>query len=618
MEIKLKSLRLENFKGIRKFTLEPGGKCLIRGANGSGKTTLMDAFLWLLFNKDSEGKADFAIKTLKNGQEIPNLEHSVEEVFDIDGQVLTLKKVLKEKYTKKRGSSQSDFTGHTTDYYIDGVPITQREYQDRVQSIINEETFKLLTSPMYFNSLHWEKRRALLLEVCGDISDSDVIASDKALASLPELLGNRLIENQKKVITSKRKEINDRLKEIPSRIDELDKSLTDVSEYDVESIHAEIKRLDDAIQAMKDDRQSSLLRKQKAELQAKLSELEMEKSRAYREATKVIDDKIGTLEKELRVKQAYTEDSLNVLAKKESTIKRNEEQMARLRMEYAEVVSKNADVVDTCPTCKQSLPKDQVQEAIKKHNENQAYVLNDINFNGKTLKIENERLAAEIEEITKKGIDNDVAIQDLKAQIELKSIPINVPFDTGKIDKTKAEIQAIEKQITENVPPDTSPLEELRSILRIRLATIDASKRTRIRIEELSAEEKKLAADYEELERQISLMDKFTVAKVDLLESKINSKFPLARFKLFNVLINGGIDETCETLYHGTPYNGGLSTGEQIVIGCDIISTLQEYYNVKAVLWLDHKESLTSELDMDCQTISLIADKKFNELVIEN
>ncbi|MBU0978023.1 MAG: AAA family ATPase, partial [Nanoarchaeota archaeon] len=264
MEIKLKSLRLENFKGIRKFTLEPGGKCLIRGANGSGKTTLMDAFLWLLFNKDSEGKADFAIKTLKNGQEIPNLEHSVEGAFDIDGQVLTLKKVLKEKYTKKRGSSQSDFTGHTTDYYIDGVPITQREYQDRVQSIINEETFKLLTSPMYFNSLHWEKRRALLLEVCGDISDSDVIASDKALASLPELLGNRLIENQKKVITSKRKEINDRLKEIPSRIDELDKSLTDVSEYDVESIHAEIKRLDDAIQAMKDDRQSSLLRKQKA------------------------------------------------------------------------------------------------------------------------------------------------------------------------------------------------------------------------------------------------------------------------------------------------------------------------------------------------------------------
>ncbi|MBU0977972.1 MAG: hypothetical protein KKD18_06140, partial [Nanoarchaeota archaeon] len=401
-------------------------------------------------------------------------------------------------------------------------------------------------------------------------------------------------------------------------IDELDKSLTDVSEYDVESIHAEIKRLDDAIQAMKDDRQSSLLRKQKAELQAKLSELEMEKSRAYREATKVIDDKIGTLEKELRVKQAYTEDSLNVLAKKESTIKRNEEQMARLRMEYAEVVSKNADVVDTCPTCKQSLPKDQVQEAIKKHNENQAYVLNDINFNGKTLKIENERLAAEIEEITKKGIDNDVAIQDLKAQIELKSIPINVPFDTGKIDKTKAEIQAIEKQITENVPPDTSPLEELRSILRIRLATIDASKRTRIRIEELSAEEKKLAADYEELERQISLMDKFTVAKVDLLESKINSKFPLARFKLFNVLINGGIDETCETLYHGTPYNGGLSTGEQIVIGCDIISTLQEYYNVKAVLWLDHRESLTSELDMDCQTISLIADKKFDEFVVEN
>jgi len=97
MEITLTKLTLENFKGIKRFTLEPGNSCIVRGQNASGKTTLMDAFLWLLFGKDSQGKADFALKTLDNGEEIPNLDHAVEGVFDIDGKEITLKKVLKER-----------------------------------------------------------------------------------------------------------------------------------------------------------------------------------------------------------------------------------------------------------------------------------------------------------------------------------------------------------------------------------------------------------------------------------------------------------------------------------------------------------------------------------------
>jgi len=83
MKIALVKLTLSNFKGIRDFTLEPDGNCLIKGANATGKTSLMDAFLWLLFNKDSQGKADFALKTLKEGQEIPNIEHSVEMELEI-------------------------------------------------------------------------------------------------------------------------------------------------------------------------------------------------------------------------------------------------------------------------------------------------------------------------------------------------------------------------------------------------------------------------------------------------------------------------------------------------------------------------------------------------------
>ena len=70
--IKLKSLSLFNFKGIRNLTLDfTNAETWIYGENGTGKTTVCDAFSWLLFGKDSKGKSDsnFNIKTLdENGK----------------------------------------------------------------------------------------------------------------------------------------------------------------------------------------------------------------------------------------------------------------------------------------------------------------------------------------------------------------------------------------------------------------------------------------------------------------------------------------------------------------------------------------------------------------------
>ena len=53
-EVFLKKLILKNFKKIQDLTVEFTDKnTFICGGNGTGKTTLQDAFLWLLFGKDS-------------------------------------------------------------------------------------------------------------------------------------------------------------------------------------------------------------------------------------------------------------------------------------------------------------------------------------------------------------------------------------------------------------------------------------------------------------------------------------------------------------------------------------------------------------------------------------
>jgi recombinational DNA repair ATPase RecF len=143
--VKLIKLSLKNFKGTRAFVLDArGGNVTVYGDNATGKTTLFDAFTWLLFDKDSQGRKDFEIKTLDaSGQPMHGLEHEVEAVLQVDGKTVTLRKVYKEKWTKKRGSAQAEFTGHTTDYFVDGVPVKKAEYDARIASICDETVFKL-------------------------------------------------------------------------------------------------------------------------------------------------------------------------------------------------------------------------------------------------------------------------------------------------------------------------------------------------------------------------------------------------------------------------------------------------------------------------------------------
>lgn len=209
---------VKNFKGFKDFTLEANGDSLmVFGDNGTGKTSIADAVNWLFFNKDTQNKTDFGIKTMNNGVVIPAISHEVEGVFLIDGNEVSLKKEYVEKYTKKRGGVTSEFTGHETNHFIDGVPKSKGEYEKYIASIVNEDVFRLLTNPAYFNEqLHWKDKRKTLLDICGDISDEDVITSDKSLTTLPSILKGRTLDDHKKVIAARRKAINEELEKIPA------------------------------------------------------------------------------------------------------------------------------------------------------------------------------------------------------------------------------------------------------------------------------------------------------------------------------------------------------------------------------------------------------------------
>lgn len=293
---------------------------------------------------------------------------------------------------------------------------------------------------------------------------------------------------------------------------------------------------------------------------------------------------------------------------------------------------------DTCPTCNQPLPAEQLTEAREKaqadFNRKKAGDLENINHSGKTLKASIDELVASNKEIEKKltAEREKLATAEAKAQ-ELKNDIDNLRLVMDAYSENPAYVQLLEQQAeisqaiadlkdgnTASVAPlkaEIGMLENEISSLEMQLAQVEQSKKGHARIEELKGQEKLLTAEYERLEGQTFLCEEFTRVKVKMMDEKINSRFKLARFKLFNVLVNGGVEDCCITLCNGVPYGSGLNTGHEILVGLDIINTLGEHHNFYPMIFIDRAESVTNEIQTSAQQIRLIAKKGEKKLLVE-
>lgn len=649
--MKLLSLKLRNFKGIKSFTLDAQGRnASVFGDNATGKTTLFDAFTWLLFDKDSSDRANFEIKTLKpNGEPHHGLDHEVEAELEVEGRVVTLRKAFKEKWTKKRGSATAEFTGHTTDFFIDGVPVKKKDYDAKTAEIADDSIFKLLTSPTYFNEvLHWNDRRQILLEVCGDISDADVIASDKALAKLPDILKGRKLEDMRKIIMARRAEVNRELERIPVRIDEAERNLPNIEGIvidelgpDIKKARTEVRELEQQLNRAESGGEIAEKRKQLREIEAQLLDIQ---NQHRREVDGLVADK----------QKAYR-DLQNQINDAQATVRRAHWKLADFEKEYQQLDSANAQLRDrwheissreftfeqaeVCPTCGQDIPKSQLQEA-----------------RDKALAAFNREKAKELEAVSERGKQNAERIKEIEADMGVlrdKDLPKTEKYlarleqqakavqteidellngitdieqtpeykaklkEKTEIELEMAQLKTSAEEVARTIREQISKAREVVQVLEAAQLQLKQHERGLERIEELKQQERELAAEYERLEQELYLTEQFVRTKVALLEDRINSKFKLARFKLFDVQINGAIAECCETMYKGVPYSGGLNNGARINVGLDIINTLSEHYGFAPPIFIDNAEAVTQLLPTRGQQIRLIVSEADKALRVE-
>ena len=641
--MKLTKLELLNFKGLKSFAIDFNGDVVIRGDNATGKTTVFDSVCWLLFGKDSLDRADFEIKTLEAGEPIHKVNHEVTGTFTLDeGGTVELKRVYREKYSSPRGGEVT-LTGHTTDYFVDGVPKKEKEYKEMASSLVDESIFKLITNPLYFNETYsWQNRRKLLLEMCGDISDEDVIASHSDLKALTDILSGHSVDDHRKVVASKKSTINKELDMLPVRIDEALRGKPEVTadpevlRINIDTLNADIEKLENDKALLQNghsivDKRAELKDVQR-KIMARETELQMEYKKQYSLKSNEYDSVVAEIHnmtsklKDVRRRRIDANKEIDYL---QNTV--NE-----LSLEF-EAINKEAFAIDidtNCPTCGQPLPEDQIKSSRDKaelnFNKRKSKRLEEINnmiglknnaianIKEKLQELDAEvkntdgidakerrkaDLINEIELLKPPVLEDDEVYSDLKAE----ELMLQMAIDEDNSDHSE-EIAELEIKISDNKTERMKLEQELNKFAEI--------KRIELRVSELEAKQVELSEEKMKLDEASYLMDEFVKAKVNMLEESINARFKLARFKMFNVMLNGNVEECCETTYKGVPYRS-MNNAARINVGLDIINALTSYYKVNAPVFIDNAEAVTEFVPVNSQTIKLIVDESEPQLVVK-
>lgn len=645
MNIKLKKLEIENFKGINAISLDFASDVTnILGANHTGKTTTADAIMWVLFGKNSDGQAVFGIDPRDyNNNVINHLENIVTLTIAADNRELVLKKVRKEIWSKPKGQIGEVLTGHATECFINGNKYTIKDYQAEVNALCNEALFRAITNPAYFPSLKAEEQRALLIKMVGDVPLSEIAKQKNEFKQLVDKLDGQDLKEYRSHLSYQIKGIKTEIESIPNKITENQQILQSLSAEvtDFAAIRKRLNEIDEDIKKYDDQLQDA---------SAKLSQ-DYEKKAAQRQLVNSLKDQqqeiINKIEGENRTKRAEHENALNVIRQKLKNtefsrdmeadalyMKKQELQQIELRADdfrkkWEEVESKafvwNKDQ-EICPNCGQRLPSENIEELKEKAHDQWTVrhmaEQDRMDVEAKALKDAKQRIEAELNELQTKIEMLTTEVSSLQGQEnELKAYKVEqVDYHDNddwmrlarQIEQQEAKLHKMceegESSTTQTIKDKKQELIRQRDELNVSLSKEKLIAEREERIEQLTEQMKQLNQQLTDLERKDYTAANLELASIQNLEERVTKLFMLIKFKMFETLLNGSIKPTCVLTMHGVPYND-LSNSEKINAGIDLIRAMNTYNNMYAPIIIDNAESCNEILPTSCQQIRLVVSR---------
>lgn len=634
MDLKILSMHLENFKGIKQKDISFNDKTRICGANATGKTSVFDGFTWLMFNKNSLGAEKFELRPLdKDGKTVNFVEIVVSAEILVGEEQYNLTKRQKQNWVKHRGSEEQEFQGNINEYEINGYPKTEKEFKAFISEIIDEDLFKLLSNPNYFTSLNWKKQREILMKLVQTESDFELA---ERLGGFDEIIGELKVastDDIQKKWAKALKELKADQDEIPVRIDELERQKVD---YDTAELELQKNALNDRLSALASEditEMRSALTSKTAKRDEIKTKADMEKAEAVSKKTlavmefdgavRKIKADISSLEYEIKTKEealAVTDNELKALGQK---------YFDREKEEFTPTAFILPPTSEVCPMCGQIMPKEKI-DGLKAKNESER---------AKAEKDFNDAKASDLKRMVEQGntykarsVELKDAIEKAKTELdtrknELSGAEQNLTKASGELTELKekpvtygAEFDAISEEInglvleinkasnaitivTEETEKAKTELEEVNLKLSQAYNNVNLDER----ITELKGEMMNTAQKAADCEKILFVLDNFVKAKMDGISAKINSCFEIINVRLFKTLINGGIEECCDITIDGVPF-ASLNNGARIVGGLDLIRTLSKIYGSTTPVFIDNAESVNdfNVPKMESQLIELV------------
>lgn len=660
MKIVIKKISMRYFKGVRTFEATFNeGRTYVYGSNGKGKSTIADAIQWCLFGKNANGDAKFGIKTLdKDGNVIPNVEHSVTLTLSVDGEEKQIKRVWVEERVKSRGK-ETDEVKHHTEYHINGEKFQKTDFETYMHKIIDEQVFRAVSSTKYFFSLPWQDQRQMLEDMAGEV-DYSAIDKTKYADVLARISEHESINAYIRHLGYNISQIKEKLDKIPSRIDEQTRSLpqqtwTDTTEQDLAEEEKKLEDVTTQIGAIRSGVSNAISERLQHQLEFQRKRIDLMRQGAqaqYVENERKRNEELAQLSSEqtqahknyieLEKKQHSMQMLLDRAKEAEENYQRKVEAF-RKEWQANEATTFDADSInDVCPTCGQLLPQDEVAErranARERFNQKKAETRKYLTERSEELKKEKAEIDATIktyedglaninlEQAKKDYDDKKLAWEEKSKEATILSVE-DILANNPSWAEAQEALKTLEQQINGEIKTDNADviakLETEREtvgaeVISLRSALHDKSSFLAIqkRIEELEGEQKILNEQLDELMMQQDMAKDYVQECNELVEQSVNKLFSRVKFQLYETLNTGEKKPWCSAVIDGVKF-ADANKASKVNAGLDVCEAIARYYNFYAPITIDDAEGVCEVMPTTGQQILLIVSKNDETLRIE-
>ena len=620
--MEIRRIRVENFMNAVDTEVQLSRKTIIKAKNGVGKSTIANAYMWLMFGCDMDLHDNPMVRRLENGVPVDG-DISVTAEFDIDGKVVTARKVQKRSY-KKDGSSYSD----DNTYYVNEVPKTLKDFNAYFDC--DMKTLLICSNIGAFIGKKDKDMREYLFSKVENITDYDIAARNPALAELVPLLQQYKVEeieamNKAGIAKAKKdvpvydgmiaeKERDVALKKaIP--VSDLELARNSLKEQiakeksllgDFETTAAEYASLGTEIMNLKF---------QLSDMERKANEDSVAKERQIQSQVSEKSNEILLLEKSIATKDAK-------IAFEKREYDKARDNVEQEKIKYVDARKREFDESSlVCQYCGQEYPSEKKDALMAEFESHKAEELKAITERGtyfSNLAKEHDEAAnkmyAEIAE-TRKRIEDLKSERDKLAAEKVESVDAHALPEYVELEKLIAEkTKKYESYDLSKANDHKSTIDALNTELmevEIKIASADyTADEDRL----LELKEKRLDAEQSmaDCEKILDLLNELAKCKNETLSAEINSKFDLVKWKLFDYAKNGGYKNCCIPMVEGKSILSLESNKANRLIGAlDIVNSIQKMENLNCPVFVDDSEAFdTAHLAvatnmMTCQTVFL-------------